>query len=207
MSRKLKSGGSSQALARSAESARNPEPGERFEGYTIKECIGEGGMGSVYEAVEEFSGSIVAIKFLRGCFTGREDFVLRLQQESKFYSKLKHPNIVRMNRAGITTEGRVFLVMERLRARTLRRILDRARKHQLDFLNALHLMLQIAEAIGAAHEAGVWHRDLKPENVMVGTHDDERGHVWVLDFGIATDGAANTEELPRLGTYRYLSPE
>ena len=59
-----------------------------------------------------------------------------------------------MNRAGITTEGRVFLVMERLRARTLRRILDRARKRQLDFLNALHLMLQIAEAIGAAHEAG-----------------------------------------------------
>lgn len=195
------------APAESPRSERDPEPGERFEGYIIKQCIGEGGMGSVYEAVEEFSGSVVAIKFLRGCFTGREDFVLRLQQESKFYSKLKHPNIVRMNRAGITQEGRVFIVMERLRAKTLRRILDRARKHQLDFLNALHLLLQIAEALGAAHEAGVWHRDLKPENVMVGTHDEERGHVWVLDFGIATDRGANTDELPRLGTYRYLSPE
>ena len=183
------------------------EPGDQFEGYVIKECIGEGGMGTVYEAEEEFSGSIVAIKFLRGCFTGREDFVLRLQQESKFYSKLKHSNIVRMHRAGITAAGRVFIVMERLRAKTLRRILDRAREHKLDFLNALHLMLQIVEAVGAAHEAGVWHRDLKPENVMVGWQGKERGHVWVLDFGIATDRTVNTDELPCLGTYRYISPE
>lgn len=183
------------------------EPGDRFEGYIIRECIGEGGMGTVYEAEEEFSGSIVAIKFLRGCFTGREDFVLRLQQESKFYSKLKHANIVRMHRAGITAAGRVFIVMERLRAKTLRRILDRAREHKLDFLNALHLMLQIVEAVGAAHEAGVWHRDLKPENVMVGWQGKERGHVWVLDFGIATDRTVNTDELPCLGTYRYISPE
>lgn len=183
------------------------EAGDRFEGYVIKDCIGEGGMGTVYEAEEEFSGSIVAIKFLRGCFTGREDFVLRLQQESKFYSKLKHSNIVRMHRAGITVAGRVFIVMERLRAKTLRRILDRAREHKLDFLNALHIMLQTVEAVGAAHEAGVWHRDLKPENVMVGWHGKERGHVWVLDFGIATDRTVNTDELPCLGTYRYISPE
>ena len=190
-----------------AASGDDLQPGDRFEGYVIKECIGEGGMGTVYEAEEEFSGSVVAIKFLRGCFTGREDFVLRLQQESKFYSKLKHPNIVRMHRAGITAAGRVFIVMERLRAKTLRRILDRARDHKLDFLNALHLMLQVVEAVGAAHEAGVWHRDLKPENVMVGSQGKERGHVWVLDFGIATDRTVSTEDLPCLGTYRYISPE
>jgi len=181
------------------------EPGDRFLDYIVKGCLGEGGMGTVYEAVEEFSGSAVAIKCLRGCFTGREDFVLRLKQESKFYSKLRHPNIVRMNRAGITDDGRVFIVMERLIGRTLRSILDRT--NRLDFLNSVHVLLQIAEAIGAAHEAGIWHRDLKPENVMIGTRGGERGHVWVLDFGIASDGAANTDELPRLGTYRYLSPE
>jgi serine/threonine protein kinase len=181
------------------------QPGDRFLDYIIQGCLGQGGMGTVYEAVEEFSGSAVAIKCLRGCFTGREDFVLRLKQESKFYSKLRHPNIVRMNRAGITDDGRVFIVMERLVGRTLRSLLDRT--NRLDFLNSVHVLLQIGEAIGAAHEAGIWHRDLKPENVMVGTRGGERGHVWVLDFGIASDGAANTDELPRLGTFRYLSPE
>jgi serine/threonine-protein kinase len=207
---KIKPDGSVPACTPAESRAANGDElqaGDRFEGYVIKECIGEGGMGTVYEAEEEFSGSVVAIKFLRGCFTGREDFVLRLQQESKFYSKLKHPNIVRMHRAGITAAGRVFIVMERLRAKTLRRILDRARNHKLDFLNALHLMLQVVEAVGAAHEAGVWHRDLKPENVMVGSQGKERGHVWVLDFGIATDRTVNTDELPCLGTYRYISPE
>ena len=187
--------------------SRGIKPGDAFLEYRIIGVIGQGGMGEVFEAVEEYSEDVVAIKCLSPRHTDRDDFARRFRQECKFYPKLKHPNIVRMRRAGMSPDDVAFIVMDRLEGRTLRRLLDAARR--LDFLNATHIMIQVADAMRFAHSKGIWHRDLKPENIMVGTKDDAKGHVWLLDFGIAksSDGGMNTDDLPDVGTLRYMSPE
>ena len=165
--------------------------------------LGHGGMGVVYEATDEYSDDVVALKLLASL---RPDFARRFREECKFYPKLHHPNIVRMRDAGITDEGMAYIIMDRLKGKTVRRMLERMRR--LDFLNALHLMLQVADAMQFVHSKGIWHRDLKPENFMVGSEGLERGHLWVLDFGIAKrTGAPSTDTLPEVGTVRYLSPE
>jgi eukaryotic-like serine/threonine-protein kinase len=187
--------------------------GEKFLEYRLTSLLDRGGMGEVYEAVDEFSDDTVAIKCLPRYQTTRQDFVTRFRQECRFYPKLKHPNIVRMRRAGIVEDGpeerrgMVYIVMDRLEGRTLRKLLTRVRR--LDILNTLHVMIQVADAMAYAHSKGIWHRDLKPENLMIGTHEETRGHVWVLDFGIAkfADARVNTDDLPPLGTFRYMSPE
>jgi serine/threonine-protein kinase len=183
--------------------SRDLAPGDRFLKYRIRSVLGRGGMGVVYEATDEYSDDVVALKLLASL---RPDFVQRFREECKFYPKLHHPNIVRMRDAGITDDGTAYIIMDRLKGKTVRRMLERMRR--LDFLNALHLVLQVADAMQFVHSKGIWHRDLKPENFMVGSEGLERGHLWVLDFGIAKrNGAPSTDTLPEVGTVRYLSPE
>lgn len=194
------------------------KPGDMLLEYRILKVIGEGGMGIVFKAIHEDYDDIVAIKILAPRYATREDFAARFKQECRIYPKLKHPNIVRMRRAGIATLPTpqssaeppppiAFVVMDLLEGKTLRRILDKY--HRLDFLNTLHVMIQIADAMRAAHAKGIVHRDLKPENIMVGAEGDEKGFVWVMDFGIAMagEGSMNTADMPDVGTARYMSPE
>jgi serine/threonine-protein kinase len=183
--------------------SRDLATGDRFLKYRIRSVLGRGGMGVVYEATDEYTDDVVALKLLASL---RPDFAQRFREECKFYPKLHHPNIVRMRDAGITDAGTAYIIMDRLQGKTVRRMLERMRR--LDFLNALHLMLQVADAMQFVHSKGIWHRDLKPENFMVGSEGLERGHLWVLDFGIAKrTGAPSTDTLPEVGTVRYLSPE
>ena len=183
--------------------SRDLDPGDRFLKYRIRSVLGRGGMGVVYEATDEYTDDVVAIKLLSSL---RADFAQRFREECKFYPKLHHPNIVRMRDAGITDSGTAYIIMDRLRGKTVRRMLERMRR--LDFLNALHLMMQVADAMQFVHSKGIWHRDLKPENFMVGSEGLERGHLWVLDFGIAKrTGAPSTDTLPEVGTVRYMTPE
>ncbi|CAN90789.1 Protein kinase [Sorangium cellulosum So ce56] len=181
--------------------------GDVFLDYRITEVIDAGGMGEVYKAVEDYSEDVVAIKCMLPRHLKREDFARRFRQECKFYPKLKHPNIVRMRKAGVSPEHVAYIVMDYLEGRTLRKLLNKA--YRLDFLSAMHVMLQVADAMTFVHSKGIWHRDLKPENIMVGTKADAKGHVWLLDFGIAkfADGGMNTDDLPDVGTVRYISPE
>ncbi|WP_437962069.1 protein kinase [Sorangium sp. So ce119] len=181
--------------------------GDVFLDYRITEVIDAGGMGEVYKAVEEYSEDVVAIKCMLPRHLKREDFARRFRQECKFYPKLKHPNIVRMRKAGVSPEHVAYIVMDYLEGRTLRKLLNKA--YRLDFLSAMHVMLQVADAMTFVHSKGIWHRDLKPENIMVGAKEDAKGHVWLLDFGIAkfADGGMNTDDLPDVGTVRYISPE
>lgn len=183
--------------------SRDLAPGDRFLKYRIRSVLGRGGMGVVYEATDEYTDDVVALKLLASL---RPDFAQRFREECKFYPKLHHPNIVRMRDAGITDDGTAYIIMDRLKGKTVRRMLERMRR--LDFLNALHLMLQVADAMQFVHSKGIWHRDLKPENFMVGSEGLERGHLWVLDFGIAKrTGAPSTDTLPEVGTVRYMTPE
>ncbi|WP_437987845.1 protein kinase domain-containing protein [Sorangium sp. So ce117] len=181
--------------------------GDVFLDYRITEVIDAGGMGEVYKAVEDYSEDVVAIKCMLPRHLKREDFARRFRQECKFYPKLKHPNIVRMKKAGVSPDHVAYIVMDYLEGRTLRKLLNKA--YRLDFLSATHVMLQVADAMTFVHSKGIWHRDLKPENIMVGTKADAKGHVWLLDFGIAkfADGGMNTDDLPDVGTVRYISPE
>ncbi|WP_437590811.1 protein kinase domain-containing protein [Sorangium sp. So ce1000] len=181
--------------------------GDVFLDYRITEVIDAGGMGEVYKAVEDYSEDVVAIKCMLPRHLKREDFARRFRQECKFYPKLKHPNIVRMRKAGVSPDHVAYIVMDYLEGRTLRKLLNKA--YRLDFLSAIHVMLQVADAMTFVHSKGIWHRDLKPENIMVGTKADAKGHVWLLDFGIAkfADGGMNTDDLPDVGTVRYISPE
>ncbi|XYH99211.1 protein kinase domain-containing protein [Sorangium sp. So ce1128] len=181
--------------------------GDVFLDYRITEVIDAGGMGEVYKAVEDYSEDVVAIKCMLPRHLKREDFARRFRQECKFYPKLKHPNIVRMRKAGVSPDHVAYIVMDYLEGRTLRKVLNKV--YRLDFLSAMHVMLQVADAMTFVHSKGIWHRDLKPENIMVGAKGDAKGHVWLLDFGIAkfADGGMNTDDLPDVGTVRYISPE
>ncbi|WP_437694201.1 protein kinase domain-containing protein [Sorangium sp. So ce176] len=181
--------------------------GDVFLDYRITEVIDAGGMGEVYKAVEDYSEDVVAIKCMLPRHLRREDFARRFRQECRFYPKLKHPNIVRMKKAGVSPDHVAYIVMDYLEGRTLRKLLNKA--YRLDFLSAMHVMLQVADAMTFVHSKGIWHRDLKPENIMVGTKADAKGHVWLLDFGIAkfADGGMSTDDLPDVGTVRYISPE
>ncbi|WP_437725412.1 protein kinase domain-containing protein [Sorangium sp. So ce861] len=181
--------------------------GDVFLDYRITEVIDAGGMGEVYKAVEDYSEDVVAIKCMSPRHVRREDFARRFRQECKFYPKLKHPNIVRMRKAGVSADEVAYIVMDYLEGRTLRKVLNKI--YRLDFLSAMHVMLQVADAMTFVHSKGIWHRDLKPENIMVGAKGDAKGHVWLLDFGIAkfADGGMNTDDLPDVGTVRYISPE
>ncbi|WP_434042348.1 MULTISPECIES: protein kinase domain-containing protein [Sorangium] len=183
------------------------QPGDTFLEYRITDVVDRGGMGEVYRAVDEYSEDIVAIKCMSPRHRSREDFARRFRQECKFYPKLRHPHIVSMRRAGVSPDNVAFIVMEFLEGRTLRRLLAGA--YRFDFLNALYIMLQVAEAMRFVHSKKIWHRDLKPENIMIGMDGDARGHVWLLDFGIAkfADGGLNTDDMPDVGTIRYMSPE
>ena len=183
--------------------------------FQILEKLGAGGMGVVYKAHDTHLDRLVAIKVLaaeRAADLDRRRFV----QEAKTASSLKHPGIVTIH--DITShEGTDFIVMELVPGRTLDRVIPR---HGLAVRDALEYGIQIADALAAAHSAGVVHRDLKPANVIVSEH----GRVSVLDFGLAKqvghaglgalDGAPTathalpiTEQGAIVGTVVYMSPE
>ncbi|MFN7993355.1 MAG: protein kinase [Bryobacteraceae bacterium] len=176
--------------------------------YTIQKRLGQGGMGLVYEAVDQKLHRSVAIKVLPAANAEAEDRA-RFLREAQSASALNHPNIVTIYEAG-HQDGMDFIVMERVDGRTLRQAIG---QKGLDFRTALSYAVQIAEAVAAAHDAGIVHRDLKPGNVMV----TGRGLVKVLDFGLAkrqeqagpdvTADVSLTRAGHVVGTAAYMSPE
>ncbi len=191
------------------------EIGKSFGHYLIESKIGSGGMGEVYLAEDTKLGRKVAIKFLHEELSKDADKLTRFIQEAKAASALNHPNILTVYEIG-ETDGVHYIATEHIDGGTLRAHLA-GRESML--LNAiLKTGVQVAEALSAAHQAGIIHRDIKPENIMVRTD----GYAKVLDFGLAklteskplpsgpddaTRAHVNTTPGMIMGTVSYMSPE
>ena len=189
--------------------------GQTLDGkYRLDALLGEGGMGTVYRATHLLIDRPVAVKVLRPRFVGDDAAQHRFRREARAAGRLRHPNAVAVTDFGDTPEGYVYIVMELLEGRTLRELI--ADEGPLPAALAVRLMGQAAEAVAAAHEAGVIHRDLKPGNIFVMGGDNVRPAVKVLDFGIAKLAAESAEDSDAknltqtgvmIGTPRYMSPE
>jgi serine/threonine protein kinase len=148
--------------------------------YEILAPIGEGGMGVVYRALDTRLGRPVAVKLLRpdGAIDGesRKRFV----QEARAASALNHPHIVTIYEIG-QDQGVDFIAMEYVSGPSLAHLIGQSR---LTIEDGLKYAVQIADALAAAHAAGILHRDLKPANIMLSMVSD-KGSIKVLDFGLA----------------------
>ncbi len=181
--------------------------------YEILEKIGSGGMATVYRVRHLHLKEDVAIKVVSNALAGDAGFLERFQTEAVVTRKLRHPNAVRLDDFDMTDDGRPFIVMELVRGKPLRPVLQNG---WLAPARAAAIARQAALALGAAHELGIVHRDIKPENILLIPQPDGSEMVKVLDFGIArvTDPAADiaTGHTPTrtgiiLGTPQYVSPE
>ena len=177
--------------------------------YRITEQLGEGGMGVVYRADDLSLGRPVALKFLPAEQAEEAPNVARFEGEARSLSAANHPNICTIHEIG-THEGRPFLAMELLEGEALHHVIDRG-PAPLNLI--LEVGISVADALEAAHQAGLVHRDVKPGNIFI----TSRGQVKVLDFGLAKpmqaagagDGAlpALTQTGLTMGTVSYMSPE
>jgi len=191
------------------------EPGQQLSHYRLIEKIGEGGMGVVWKAEDTRLHRHVALKFVPETGTRTTDAVDRHLREARAASALNHPNICAIYDIG-EWEGRRFIVMELLEGHGLD---ERVGDGPLDVETSTELAIQIADALGAAHDKGIVHRDIKPANIFV----TERGQSNVLDFGLAMlsadpDGKPGPDDATRtsldmtapgsvMGTVSYMSPE
>jgi serine/threonine protein kinase/Tfp pilus assembly protein PilF len=172
--------------------------------YRILGLIGEGGMGTVYEAEQENPRRIVALKVVKQGLAVPE-VLRRFEQESRALARLQHTGIAQVYEAGVA-RGRPYFAMERIKGRPL---LEYATARQLTTSQRLDLMIKICEATHHAHERSIIHRDLKPGNILV----DESGQPKILDFGVAriadADAAVTrgTDLGTLVGTLAYMSPE
>ena len=171
-------------------------------------------MGAVYRARHLSMDRPVAIKVLHQRLIEDEAARVRFQMEARAAVLLQHPNAVSVTDFGQTSEGCVYIVMELLEGRTLREILSR--EAPIETARAVSIMLQVSDAVAAAHEAGIIHRDLKPSNILVTQSADQPAVVKVLDFGIAKlasdkfdddDATTLARKDSIIGTPRYMAPE
>jgi serine/threonine-protein kinase len=193
---------------------RDPFLGREILGHIeIRSLIGSGAMGRVYRAHQRGIDRDVAVKILHRDLAQNPDLVVRFLREAKVASRLNHPNVVQVLLAGQLEDGTMYLVMEFLDGISLHSALL-ATGGQMPLLRAMHIGLQVCDAVGQAHEAGVVHRDVKPENIMLVKRGDDLDFVKVLDFGIARFASSDanrsgveTQAGLVFGTARYLSPE
>ncbi len=194
--------------------------GETISHYRVLRAVGRGGMGEVYEAEDLRLGRHVAIKFLSSARPATPEARQRFEREARTASALNHPHICTIHEFG-EHDGQRFIVMELLEGSPLR---DHLNRQPLGLDRCLTLGIEVADALEAAHRAGVVHRDITPSNIFI-TAD---GHAKVLDFGLAKmhsgaadvlamaagDASTRTGAAPALttpgavmGTTAYMSPE
>ena len=188
-----------------------PQSGDVIGGkYRVIRLIGDGGMGSVYEAHHEMLGTNVALKFLHSELARRPGLSSRFLQEARVSARIQSPHVTRVTDVDQTPDGSPFIVMELLSGESLQDMLDRRSKLARD--QAIDFGLQILAGLEAAHALGVVHRDLKPDNVFI-TPSTGGPVLKLLDFGIAKlyDTNEYKKGLTRpgaiMGTPEYMAPE
>jgi serine/threonine-protein kinase len=175
--------------------------------YEIVGVLGEGGMGTVYSARHRALERVFALKVLRRDLARDPDLGARFMREARATAMVKHPNIVAITDFG-RLEGDVpYFVMEQLTGDTLARTIKAG--GPVPAALGVKIALQIAAALGAAHDAGIVHRDLKPDNVFLVGRPDRDVEVRVVDFGAAMilGASRNTKTGIVFGTPHYMSPE
>ncbi|HEY4733600.1 MAG TPA: serine/threonine-protein kinase [Gemmatimonadaceae bacterium] len=186
--------------------SREQMVGTPVAGYTLKKEVGEGGTSSVYLAEHPNHGT-VALKVLREKLRQDTTAVARFVREAKYGARVRHPNVVETIEIGQADNGLHFLAIEWAEGEILERYAKQNAPLPPD--EVATIVSQIAAGVQAAHDANIVHRDLKPENVM---YDPKTRLVKLLDFGIATDTQASSDErLTRagffVGTLMYIAPE
>jgi len=173
--------------------------GTRLGSYEILSPLGAGGMGEVYRAQDTRLRRTVAIKILPNKIASHAERRARILAEARAAAALNHPGITTIYEVG--EEGdQIFIVMELVSGKTIRAILSEG---PLESRILLRLGAHVAEALAAAHTQGVIHGDIKPENIVL----QSEGRVKLLDFGIASQTAAETATLTRTGTTASCLPE
>ncbi len=180
--------------------------------YRLDRRLGQGGMGTVYQAFDGDLERSVALKLIRPELVAGADALARFKWEAKAAAAFTHPNVVTVHDFGVAEDSRAYTVMELLEGSTLRQELERCGR--LDVARALSVMRGACAATAAAHERGLLHRDLKPENVFLTRRGGEEAPK-ILDFGLVKQLAGFGQDRESLattagvlvGTLRYMAPE
>ncbi|GAA4840504.1 hypothetical protein GCM10023201_33120 [Actinomycetospora corticicola] len=179
--------------------------GDLFGPYRVGARLGKGGMGEVHEAVDTVKERTVALKRLHGEDQDDPDVRERFRRESRIAARLDSPHVVPIHDFGVI-DGRMFIDMRLVRGRDLGALIHAEGALRPD--RAVHIVEQVADALDAAHQAGIVHRDVKPSNVLLANRD----FVYLADFGIvhvreATEQPRLTATGSTLGTPAYMAPE
>ncbi|MCH8242827.1 MAG: serine/threonine protein kinase, partial [Planctomycetes bacterium] len=191
-----------------------PSPGagipKRIGQYRIKRAIASGGMGTVYEAIQEKPRRTVALKLMRAGIASRSA-LRRFEYESQLLARLRHPGIAQVYDAGTHKDGEVtvpYFAMEYIVG--AKAVTDYVKDKKLGTRERMKLFAEVCEAVHHGHQKGIIHRDLKPSNILV----DSSGQVKIIDFGVArctdSDMAVTTLQTDvgqLIGTLQYMSPE
>jgi hypothetical protein len=182
-----------------------------FGPYRVLDELGSGSLSTVYRAVQEPLGRVVAIKALKSTISPTSPFAAQLEREARVLATLGHPNIVMLHDF-VKTQSQMWLVLELIDGFSLATVLGKRARFAPEFAAAIGL--EVARALAHAHERGVVHRDVKPGNMLV----SKRGDVKLVDFGIAQRErlpsadeplarAPKSEADAAFGTPAYMSPE
>src|SRR5579863_7405289 len=178
-------------------------PGDQLDHYRIEGLVARSGMASIFRGTDLRDGRQVAIKIPHPEVEGDPALYDRFQREAEIGKSLDHPGVMKV--FSDDNRSRVYMVMEWVDGRLLRKILDEERKLPPD--GAVHLTLRILDALEYIHSKGVVHRDLKPDNVMVDASDN----IKLIDFGIAANAKSRRLTFANfsktMGTPDYISPE
>jgi serine/threonine-protein kinase len=179
---------------------------DRFE---IRGRLGQGGMATVYRALQRSVGREVAIKLIDQRYASDGMGVRRFLREARLASQLAHPNTVSVLDAGQSSDGRLFIAMELVRGRTLADVIAKEGPFPVD--RAARIGVQLCDGLEAAHKLEILHRDLKPSNIMVLDDPPGRDAVKILDFGLAKSLAEEESQVTAtgyvIGTPGFMAPE
>jgi serine/threonine-protein kinase len=190
--------------------------GQTIDGkFRVRAILGEGGMGTVFEAEHVAIGRIVAMKVLHPAQASKSVAVKRFHQEARAAGGIGHPNICEVYDIGTLPDGSPYLVMERLTGETLAARVTA--EGGLPFDEVIDIATDVLAALAAAHERGILHRDIKPENVFLTRRGGMPSGVKLLDFGVSKitanvasewdDETDLTKTGMVMGTPYYMSPE